>query len=577
MTSPSASFISDYLGDSTGSVINRFFPILGNHDYEDPGAGLAAYLDYFNLPDNERYYDFQAGSVHFFGLNSYSGEPDGNNVGQPQAQWLESALAASDAAFKVVYFHDTAFTSDGGGDLDMRWPYEAWGADATFAGDVHDFDLVLRDDNSDGVALPYVTSGRGGSGTSPPSAGANLVTVTDVGMFIDYYTVDGALWGQHFVDLPVGVDPQQFANGNDIINGTADHDYLWGLGGNDTLTGFGGNDMLIGGVGDDLFIIGVNDGQDTIADFVPGAGTTDKLDLTALGIGTASAFQQVAVNQGSDVVVDFGGSNKITLLGVQDEQFHDDDFVTGPLNEPVAFDVPPDVDPAANQIAELAAAGEAVGITASASDPNPGDTVTYSVDDPRFAIAADGIVTRSGIGALDFETEPTIALTVTATSSDLSTATQPFSITVNDVNELPVANDDSVTTQTDTAIVIDALANDDQGDGLATITSDTVSLQGGAVVNNGDGTFDYTPPAGYAGADSFIYTISDINGPRDFDGHGRNQRRAIAAAVNGHAATVHQHWRRRTMVAIVLQPRSRRDRLHRSWAIRLAHFRFGSE
>ena len=36
-----------------GSVENRFFASLGNHDYSD-GAGVTAYLDYFDLPGNER-------------------------------------------------------------------------------------------------------------------------------------------------------------------------------------------------------------------------------------------------------------------------------------------------------------------------------------------------------------------------------------------------------------------------------------------------------------------------------------------------------------------------------------------
>ena len=95
-------------------------------------------------------------------------------------------------------------------------------------------------------------------------------------------------------------------------------------------------------------------------------------------------------------------------------------------------------DLATDQIAELAAAGTVVGITAAATDPDAGDTVSYSVDDNRFAIDAGGVITRSATGTLDFETEPSITLTVTATSSDLSTATQAFTLNVGDAGE-PVA------------------------------------------------------------------------------------------------------------------------------------------
>ena len=79
--------------------------------------------------------------------------------------------------------------------------------------------------------------------------------------------------------------------------------------------------------------------------------------------------------------------------------------------------------PTPDLIAENAAAGTAVGLTAAATDPDAGDTVTYSVDDARFAIDANGIITLAAAGALDFETEPSITLNVTATSSDTSTAT----------------------------------------------------------------------------------------------------------------------------------------------------------
>ncbi len=106
---------------------------------------------------------------------------------------------------------------------------------------------------------------------------------------------------------------------------------------------------------------------------------------------------------------------------------------------PVAFNNPIDANPAANQIAELAVVGAAIGITASASDPDAGDTVSYSINDTRFAIdATTGVITRSGSGTLDFETQTQITLTVTATSSDHSTATQTFTVNVLNSPE-PVA------------------------------------------------------------------------------------------------------------------------------------------
>jgi hypothetical protein len=44
----------------------------------------------------------------------------------------------------------------------MRWPFEAWGADAVFQGHNHIYERNLRDDNSDGVDFPWFVSGAGG-------------------------------------------------------------------------------------------------------------------------------------------------------------------------------------------------------------------------------------------------------------------------------------------------------------------------------------------------------------------------------------------------------------------------------
>ncbi|MBL4685160.1 MAG: metallophosphoesterase, partial [Nannocystaceae bacterium] len=69
-------YIAPYRGTfGKGAASNRFFPSLGNHDWRSPAA--APYLEYFDLPGNERYYDVRWGPVHFFALDSDRHEPDG--------------------------------------------------------------------------------------------------------------------------------------------------------------------------------------------------------------------------------------------------------------------------------------------------------------------------------------------------------------------------------------------------------------------------------------------------------------------------------------------------------------------
>lgn len=89
------------------------------------------------------------------------------------------------------------------------------------------------------------------------------------------------------------------------------------------------------------------------------------------------------------------------------------------------------------------------------------------------------------------------------------------SLTVNSVNDAPVAADDAATTAADTPVTIAVLANDSDTDG-DTLTPSLVSGPShGGVVLNGDNSFTYTPAAGYTGADAFVYQVSDGAGGGD--------------------------------------------------------------
>jgi RHS repeat-associated protein len=90
--------------------------------------------------------------------------------------------------------------------------------------------------------------------------------------------------------------------------------------------------------------------------------------------------------------------------------------------------------------------------------------------------------------------------------------------TVTPVNDVPQAEDDSVTTDEDTPLDISAaslLANDTDVDGdTLSIASFTVPSNG-TLSDNDNGTYTYTPSANFNGDDSFTYTISDGNDGTD--------------------------------------------------------------
>ena len=152
-----ADFIVPYLGSfpSTPGSSNRFFPTLGNHDWET--AGAKPYLDYFTLPGNERYYDVVRYPVQVFALDSDPHEPDGTSSASVQAQWLQSRLAASTTPFRFVVLHHAPFSSGpNGSDATLQWPYRSWGASAILAGHDHTYERIIRD------GLPYFVNGAGG-------------------------------------------------------------------------------------------------------------------------------------------------------------------------------------------------------------------------------------------------------------------------------------------------------------------------------------------------------------------------------------------------------------------------------
>ena len=114
-------------------------------------------------------------------------------------------------------------------------------------------------------------------------------------------------------DMPIGT------NGDDTIDAGFGDDIILGLDGNDT---------LIGGAGDDLFIFAEGNGQDVIQDFTAGAGTDDAIDLSA--IGTVSNLADLLDNSsvvGSDLNIDLGGGDQLTLIGVNASDLHEDDFL----------------------------------------------------------------------------------------------------------------------------------------------------------------------------------------------------------------------------------------------------------
>ena len=88
-----------------------------------------------------------------------------------------------------------------------------------------------------------------------------------------------------------------------------------------------------------------------------------------------------------------------------------------------------------------------------------------------------------------------------------------LTITVVNVNDIPVANADSITTNEDTAVSINVTANDTDADGNALVVAAilTAPAHGTATIASASNVL-YTPAPNFNGTDSFRYRIRDGNG-----------------------------------------------------------------
>ncbi len=175
------------------------------------------------------------------------------------------------------------------------------------------------------------------------------------------------------------------------------------------------------------------------------------------------------------------------------------------------------VDDAPVAVDDSATVGEdsganAIDVLANDTDIDGGPKTISSASDPAngtVVVALDGLSLTYQPDADYFGPD-----SFTYTLNGGSTAT--VNVTVTNVNDDPVANDDSTTVAEDSgANAVDVLANDNDGPDVGETLTVTAVTQGanGAVAITGGGTgLSYTPDADFFGTDSFTYTIGDGNG-----------------------------------------------------------------
>ncbi|MFM2585047.1 tandem-95 repeat protein [Vibrio campbellii] len=174
----------------------------------------------------------------------------------------------------------------------------------------------------------------------------------------------------------------------------------------------------------------------------------------------------------------------VTVNPINDAPVANDDNVVTDEDTPVTIDVLPndtDVD------------GDTLSIVNASV---PADQGTVEIVDGKLVFTP----------ADNFNGEATISYTVSdgALEDDAQ-----VSVTVNPLNDAPVANDDSAATDEDTPVTIDVLPNDTDVDGdTLTIVNASVPVDQGTV-EIVDGKLVFTPADNFNGEATISYTVSD--------------------------------------------------------------------
>ncbi|QEG40277.1 DUF4347 domain-containing protein [Roseimaritima ulvae] len=160
--------------------------------------------------------------------------------------------------------------------------------------------------------------------------------------------------------------------------------------------------------------------------------------------------------------------------------------------------------------------GVALG-TLTTIDPDAGDTFTYAIvggsDAAVFSIGGSGndqLVMDDGYLPVGGQTVYDVI--VRTTDSGGLFIEQAVTVLVNDINQAPVAGDDTFDTLIGEALVLDAddlLANDTDADGHALFVQIVSQPAHGTISVDANGDLVYTPNQGYFGADQFSYAAHD--------------------------------------------------------------------
>ncbi|SLN69235.1 Ig-like domain-containing protein [Oceanibacterium hippocampi] len=378
-------------------------------------------------------------------------------------------------------------------------------ADALFGGDGDDSLYGADGDDilNGGTGINYLSGGNGNDTAAyfAQSADFDVFRLEDGKIVViskDQQTIDTLYKVEYiqFADKILATDDPSiplFGSSADIhVEGTDLDDVLEGGDGNDTISGADGDDVLIGGSGrgNDTLIGG--SGKDWVV--YTSADESIRVDLAEgvasgdpdIGVDTLIGIENVVAGRGDDMIIGDAGDN--VLVG------HDgDDVISGGGGEDVLLGgAGYDVVTIDGNIGDYQKQAETEIIRVPG---HRGEQPTFQAVEVSFSNGTDTIKV-GGVEEVRFADR---------------------TVFLDGRNNGPDAANDSYSVAGNTFGVAAAgglLANDGDfdGDQLQVVAFTGETAEGGQITVNADGSFSYVPPAGFNGADSFTYEISDGRG-----------------------------------------------------------------
>ena len=342
-------------------------------------------------------------------------------------------------------------------------------------------DLLGNDSDVDGDTLSISGINNSVNGTAIINADGNIKFTPDAnfnGTAIVNYTVsDGKSTDTAAVEIVVNAVNDAPTANNDTAAAINEDTSITIL-----ATELLGNDSDV--EGDNLNITSVNSDSGTTTlnaegniEFTPNANFngTASFDYTVSdGTDSSTASVELVVNPVNDILI----ANSDTFTTDEDTP------ITILASELFANDLNDDIEKSL--------------VVSQVSNSTDGTAVIDEDGNVRFTPNAN----FEGIASFDY--------TVTD-GTDSETAS--VEVVVNSINDAPIANSDTATTDEDTSIVI--LATELLGNDINLDPEDSLSLVevnnavGGTVVINGDGNIEFTPDTNFNGTATFDYVVTD--------------------------------------------------------------------